>query len=599
MLTLKRTGAIIASMLVAYVAAQLGSDVFLADGLDIIDIVRITLLAATSGWIAWGSSLAIGGLFAPAHPLVATRPVRDGVLTAVLVPVYNEEPSKTFSHVAAMSRSVEKAGLSSRFEFSVLSDTTRDDVGEAELVWFQRLRDTVPAGPALYYRRRPRNIGRKAGNIAEFIRTAGARYDYLIILDADSLMEASTFQAMVERMEADEKLGLLQTLPKIVHARSWFGRAIQFSSFFFSPVFARGLGLLQGREGPFWGHNAIVRTRAFAESCGLPDLPGKPPFGGHVLSHDYVEAALLARAGWTVRVDPDLEGSYEEGPDNVIDFAKRDRRWCQGNLQHSRIISAPGLKPWSRFTFAQGIMAYVASPLWLVFLVASILAPALAPEPDYFPVPRFPAVFPRAETLQAITLLGGVIALLIGPKLLIALRSVLTGEADRFGGAARVTSSTLVEVVWSSILAPVTLMFQSRSVWQVLSGADSGWPSADREAEAVGMREAWASAWWIVLTGVLLLAGTALLAPELFYWFVPIALPLTVAPWLISASSRPSGGAWAGRRGLFRTPAETELPDVVRMQEAVLAAWRGAPLPVAEAMAMPEAGAAARPATEH
>ena len=189
--------------------------------------------------------------------------------------------------------------------------------------------------------------------------------------------------------------------------------------------------------------------------------------------------------------------------------------------------------------------------------------------------------------MQAVTLLGGVIALLIGPKLLIALRSVLTGEARSFGGAARVVASTLAEIVWSSMLAPVTLMFQSRSVWQVLWGADSGWPSADREAEAVGMREAWASAWWIVLTGLLLLAGTAVLAPELFYWFIPIALPLTAAPWLISASSRPTGGARARSWGLFFTPAESDLPDVVRMQEAVLAGWRGpAPETLAETVSL-------------
>ncbi len=592
MLTLRRSGAIIAALLVAYTATQLGADVFFADGLDWVDIIRLTLLAATTGWIAWGASLAIGGLFA-GRVNVAASPVRDGVLTAILIPVYNEDPAKSFSHVAAMSASLEKAGVSGRFEMVILSDTTRDDVGRQELEWFERLLETARQGPKLFYRRRARNIGRKAGNIAEFIRSSGARYEYLVILDADSLMEAATITTMVERMEADPKLGLLQTLPKIVHARSWFGRSIQFASFFFSPLFARGVSLLQGREGPFWGHNAIVRTTAFAESCGLPDLPGKAPFGGHILSHDYVEAALLARAGWTVRVDPDLEGSYEEGPDNVIDFAKRDRRWCQGNLQHGRIIGAPGLKAWNRFTLAQGIMAYLSSPLWLIFLVASILAPALAPEPDYFPVPRLPAVFPRAETLQAVTLLTGIFALLIGPKLLIMARSVLTGEARKFGGVAGVIDSTFAEIIWSSILAPVTLMFQSRSVWQVLRGADSGWPSADREAEAVGMREAWASAWWIVLTGLLLFAGTAWLAPDLFYWFIPIALPLTAAPWLISASSRPAGGATARRFGLFHTPAETMVPDVVSMQEEILAGWRASVgrSSVEEAMLPPESAA--------
>src|SRR5690606_25094182 len=172
-------------------------------------------------------------------------------------------------------------------------------------------------------RRREQNVGKKAGNIADFIRTSGARYEFLVILDADSLMAGQTILTMTLRMKAAPRLGLLQTLPRIIAARSWFGRAVQFAASYYSPAFARGVAGTQGREGPFWGHNAAVRTRAFAESCGLPALSGKPPFGGHILSHDYVEAALLARAGWIVRLDPDLEGSFEEGPENIVDYAKR------------------------------------------------------------------------------------------------------------------------------------------------------------------------------------------------------------------------------------------------------------------------------------
>jgi membrane glycosyltransferase len=175
-----------------------------------------------------------------------------------------------------------------------------------------------------------------------------------VILDADSLMEGATILEMIRRIEAEPRLGLLQTLPRVVRARSRFGRAMQFAAGFHSPVFARGLAAMQGRTGPFWGHNAIVRLRAWAESCGLPELPGRAPFGGHILSHDYVEAALLARAGWTVRLDPDLGGSYEEGPENIIDHAKRDRRWCQGNLQHLRIVFAQGLTLPSRLASGDG-----------------------------------------------------------------------------------------------------------------------------------------------------------------------------------------------------------------------------------------------------
>src|SRR5690606_2486316 len=227
--------------------------------------------------------------------------------TAVLVPVYNEDPAKSFSHVAAMAASLAGTSAGGRFDFVILSDTNNPLIAAKEAFWLARMRDEVGDSCRIFYRRRQSNPGKKAGNIADFIKTSGALYDYLIILDADSLMEGATMVEMVRRMEAEPELGLLQTLPKVVRARSFFGRAIQFSASYYSPIYAQGVAVLQGREGPFWGHNAITRTRAFASSCGLPTLPGKPPFGGHILSHDFVEAALLARNGWRVRIDPDLK----------------------------------------------------------------------------------------------------------------------------------------------------------------------------------------------------------------------------------------------------------------------------------------------------
>ncbi len=265
-------------------------------------------------------------------------------MTAILVPVYNEDPVATFARIAAMDASLRATGPGDRFHFAILSDTRSDEVAARERIWFLRLLADTHGEGRIFYRRRTQNKGRKAGNIEDFIKRAGAAYEFAIILDADSLMEGATMVEMVRRMEAAPDLGLLQTLPTIIRAKSRFGRTMQFAGAFYSPIFARGLAMMQGRTGPFWGHNAIVRVKAFAQSCGLPELSGRPPFGGHILSHDYVEAALLARAGWTVRVDDDLAGSYEEAPENIIDHAKRDRRWCQGNLQHARLIFAPGLK---------------------------------------------------------------------------------------------------------------------------------------------------------------------------------------------------------------------------------------------------------------
>ncbi len=555
----------------AIIAGALATNVLFADGGQPLDYARVALLALSVAWLAWGAAIGFNGVFATdAVPEGAGKaPLNPDFLTAVLVPIYNEDPTKTFSHVAAMAASLARTGHGDRFEFAILSDTTSAEIGAREVEWYDRLVAENNTGIPIYYRRRTANIGKKAGNIADFIRQSGARYEYLLILDADSLMEGSTIVEMVRRMDLEPRLGLLQSLPKIIRARSFFGRTVQFAASYFSPNFARGIQTMQGEEGPFWGHNAIVRTRAFAQSCGLPALSGKPPFGGHVLSHDYVEAALLARHNWIVRLDTDLQGSYEEGPENIIDYAKRDRRWCQGNLQHARIVPAPGLKLWSRFTLIQGIMAYLASPLWAIFLIISLISSATIGEPNYFPNPDMPAVFPRVEMVQALLLLGGVATVLIGPKLLIILRGLLTGTNRRYGGTLRATASVIVEILWSSMLAPVMLMFQTRSVLQVFMGLDGGWPASNREAGSVSLREAWDASWWISVTGFVVMAATLEFAPDLYYWLLPVCVPLMAAPLLIRLTSQRFD-----RSSLFTSDGELAPPAILAEQTAILDSWR-------------------------
>ncbi|MDO5756914.1 MAG: glucans biosynthesis glucosyltransferase MdoH, partial [Rhodobacterales bacterium] len=459
-----------------------------ADGYQMVDGVRSALVFITTFWLAWGAMQSVEGLilFRRSAPVPKTS---VSTRTAVLMPVYNEDPSAVFARVAAMDDAIERLGLTEHFDFAILSDTQDDRLGAEEERWFVHLwddrrqdaRKAEGKRPRFFYRRRRRNIGRKAGNIQDFFETSGADYDFALILDADSIMESATMADMVRVMQADPRLGLLQTLPRITGAQSRFGRAMQFAAGFYSPVFARGQAAMQGVTGPFWGHNALVRVRAFAESCALPELSGPPPFGGHILSHDYVEAALLARAGWAVRVDPDLGGSYEEGPENMIDFAKRDRRWCQGNLQHIRVISAPGLKAWSRFVFFQGILSYIAPLFWLMFLASNLYATATAPEPNFFPDPfqLFP-VFPSDQTSKAVGVAVGVIGLLVFPKVLILLDAMIRGRVAQFGGALVTLRGMLRELLMSSINAPIMLMWQTRAVLQVLRGHDGGWPAQTR-----------------------------------------------------------------------------------------------------------------------
>ncbi|WP_434617777.1 glucans biosynthesis glucosyltransferase MdoH [Tabrizicola sp. M-4] len=555
----------------ALLAAGLGFVVFLqfgaSDGFDSFDVLRALLIFASTFWLAWGAFTALMGLTTrPPRPAAATGPLR--AMTAILVPVYNEDPVATFARIAAMDASLRATGQGDRFHFAILSDTRNDEVAARERIWFLRLLADTHGEGRIFYRRRTSNKGRKAGNIEDFIKRAGAAYTYAIILDADSLMEGETMVEMVRRMEAAPDLGLLQTLPTVIRAKSRFGRIMQFSAAFYSPVFARGLAMMQGRTGPFWGHNAIVRVSAFAESCGLPELSGKPPFGGHILSHDYVEAALLARAGWTVRVDDDLSGSYEEAPENIIDHAKRDRRWCQGNLQHSRLIFAPGLKPWSRFVFLQGILAYIAPGFWLAFLAASIAAPIFAPPINYFPIEYWPfPVLPVSQVSKALGLAIGIGGLLFLPKLLILLDATLRRRARAFGGGLRALQSTLAELLFSSLTAPIFLMYQTRSVLQVLRGADGGWPAQTRGDGTLSFRDAWAASHWIVTTGGLVLVMAQWLSPQLVLWLLPVALPMVLAPAIIAWSSRPS------RTRLFTIGTERSPAPVMDLHDAVLSRW--------------------------
>lgn len=562
-----RALALVASVLAAVAAGLVFLTYGAADGLSALDVLRSVLILLSTWWLAWGAATALLGLISRHRdaPLRATGPIRGR--TVVIVPVYNEDPVDTFSRIAAMDASLRATGSPAHIDFAVLSDTTNDAVAAREQQWFARLLAQQNGVERMFYRRRALNTGRKAGNIEEFISSSGGAWDYALILDADSLMEGETIIEMIRRIEGDPRLGLLQTLPKVIRARSRFGRAMQFAAAFYSPVFARGLAAMQGRSGPFWGHNAIVRIRAWAESCGLPELPGPAPFGGHILSHDSVEAVLLARAGWVVRLDDDLEGSFEEAPENILDHAKRDRRWCQGNLQHSKVLAAPDLLLWSRFMLFQGIFAYVAPLIWLAFILVSIAAIPLAGELNYFPLENWPfPVFPDDQTPKAIGLAVGIFGLLVMPKVLVGLDAVATGRSRGFGGMGRSLRSVILELALSSIVAPVLLAFQSRSVVQVLSGRDGGWPPNNRGDGGLSLSESWAAGGWISFWGLIGMVVTQMVAPVLTLWLLPVTLPMMAAPLLIWWTSRPVLQA--------HFPVPTDMPPpVVALHDTILADW--------------------------
>ncbi len=476
--------------------------------------------------------------------------------TAILVPICNENPVEVCARVQAMRLSLQKAGVPA--DFAILSDTSDHDALIAERNALAPLFSLEDGPNRVYYRVRTDRYGRKAGNVEDFIRKAGGNYTYVVMLDADSLMEGETIRHMIARMEDNPGIGLLQSLPKIVGAGSAFGRAMQFSASFHSPVFARGLARMQGQAGPFWGHNAIARVRAVSQCCGLPELSGPPPFGGTILSHDYVEAALLVRGGWQVEMDPRIEGSFEEGPDNLLAFARRDRRWCQGNLQHIRLLNAPGLRGWSRFVFVQGILSYLVSLAWGAFLIVSMLSAATAGAPNYFPdaYQLFPK-FPDDKTFQVIALAVGVGGLLLLPKLAIFAESVAARRTSGFGGTARAFASVLSETLLTALIAPLMLMYQSRAVAEVLSGRDGGWPATARGEGRLSLLDGWRAGRWITLFGVAVTIFVLQAAPALIVWLLPVTVPMIIAPLLITVTS------WPILTSVFRVPQEMTLPPVV------------------------------------
>src|SRR3984957_4679470 len=335
--------------------------------------VIAVLFVMTFSWITLSfTSTLVGFFWLLAHRRGREPSPRLRERTAVVMPIYNEAPSRVFAAMQAIFEDVERTGQADAFDFFFISDTTDSNVWVAEERAFLSIRARLPQA-RLFYRRRRKNWSRKAGNISDFVTHWGGQYPHMVVLDADSLMTGDAIVGLAAAMEADPDAGIIQSLPLIVNRNTMFARLQQFAARITGPVMAAGLSAWMGHDGNYWGHNAIIRTRAFADHCGLPDLRGRPPFGGHILRHDFVEAGLMLRARYTVYMLPNLGGSYEESPPSLIDLAARDRRWCQGNLQHARIIGARGFRVATGQHLANGIMGYLSSPLWMAQLLVGIV----------------------------------------------------------------------------------------------------------------------------------------------------------------------------------------------------------------------------------
>lgn len=480
---------------------------------------------------------------------------------AIIFPIYNEPVDRVFAGIRAIFDSVLRTPQRDAFDFFILSDSTIPEQWIAEeMAWMKLLRERQ-AQDRVFYRRRHDNVGKKSGNVSDFCRTWGQHYRYMIVADADSIMTGDTLAELFLRMEANPRVGLIQTAPMLVNGESLFGRMQQFANHLYGPIFMEGLAYWQQCGGNFWGHNAIVRLRPFIEQCDLPELPGRKPFGGHILSHDFVEAGLMRRAGWEVWLAHDLGGSYEEGPQGIIESAQRDRRWCQGNLQHGLILFAHGLRGKTRLHLANGILGYVCSPLWLIFMGVSFFKVVVGETNSQMSL---------VSTAEGVTILALTFSLLFAPKILCLIDLVFEPARKRgFGGWLNAATSAVVETISSALIAPILMLFHTRFVLWNLLGQTVGWAAQRRGAQGTSWDDAIASHGFHTLFGIGVGAAALWVDLSLFWWLSPVLLGLWVSIPLSVWTSRLDLGQSAKDEKLFLTPIEQNPPREV--EEAISA----------------------------
>jgi membrane glycosyltransferase len=549
-----------------------------------LEFIVVIVFAILFAWISIGFWLAMAGLFTLSKHYDRFSLTLDGnsdisldetgARTAVLFPIANEDVKRVFAGLKATFSSLASTGRIACFDFFILSDTSDPDKWvEEEISWAETCR-SLGAANRIFYRKRRVNLKRKSGNIADFCRRWGKNYRYMVVMDADSVMEGATLVRMVQMMERRPRVGILQTAPLAVNRDTPIARTQQFAGHVYGPMFTAGLHTIQLGDSHFWGHNAILRVAPFMEHCSLPELPGKPPRGGYILSHDFVEAAFMRRGGWEVWLAHDLEGSYEEVPPTLLEELKRDRRWCQGNLQHIRLLFTKGLFSAHRALFLHGAMSYGSSLLWVLFLALSS-AEAIVEAfrtPVYFPAgrtlfPEWPVWHPRwAFTLLAMT---GII--LFMPKLLsVLLILVKKSKAGLFGSPFSLLAGLSLEVLLSVLFAPIRMFFHSKFVFITLLGRQVGWGPQQRNDLGTGWREALrfhgsgvivAMVWGVVLF---------VFNRSFFWWTTPVLIPLVLSVPLSVWSSRASVGRELRKMGLLLIPEETKRPEVLQTLDRIL-----------------------------
>ncbi|PKQ13294.1 MAG: glucans biosynthesis glucosyltransferase MdoH [Alphaproteobacteria bacterium HGW-Alphaproteobacteria-1] len=569
----RRAAAFVPALLTTGALAMVFADWLSDGGIWWLEWVLLALVTVTFFWIALSVGTATLGLICHIMRRRARADGTNPLNVALLVPIYNEDTAEVFGNACAMMTALRESKSAHRFDLFILSDTQDAGIALEERRAFETLRAALPPGLRVWYRRRARNTERKVGNIRDWIEGWGAAHDAMLVLDADSLMSADAIVALADELAADPAAGLIQSAPMVIGSDTLFGRMQQFSAAVYGTLLSEGLAGWTGTEGNYWGHNAIIRTRAFADCAGLPRMPSFSGQGGLILSHDFVEAGLLRRAGWGVRFVPHITGSYEEPPATLIDYALRDRRWCHGNLQHLRLLGTRGFHAVSRFHLFHGAMSYLLSPAWFGLLVIWAL---LGNGPDsvitYFSAenPLYP-VWPEMSHVNSVLILLFMYGMLLAPKLMGALALGL-GEVQiaRFGGAGRFTLSLLVEILLSILFAPIMMVQQVVAVLRTLIGIRPIWSPQARKGGDYSLGTVAKFHALETVSGALLWIGMA--AGVVSLWLLPIGVSLLGAVPLSMMSGRRMGG-------LMATPETIEPPGILKLARRHREMFRAADMP--------------------
>ncbi len=541
-------------------------------GFGALEYFLILMVGLTFFWISLSVSTATVGLVSfwlQQRKPQPTMPPAQALDVALLVPIYNENPSDVFGNAAAMLEELRAAKSNHRFSLFILSDTQDPEIANQEMRAMMIMLNAHDDAQ-IYYRRRPQNTDRKTGNITDWIEGWGGDYQAMLVLDADSLMSSQAIITLADELSNDPSAGLIQSCPKLFGAQTLFARMQQFSNVTYGWPMAEGLALWSNREGNYWGHNAIIRTAAFASCAGLPRVKDRL-----IMSHDFVEASLLRRAGWAVRFMPRIEGSYEETPATLIDYVLRDRRWCQGNLQHLRIMSAAGLHAVSRFHLLHGAISYLLSPAWFILLMvwALISNGEGANVISYFSdaSPKMP-IWPHISTVSSMLILLFMYGMLLAPKVIGAMVMWASPDMRRdYGGSGQFAASFVLEVLTSFAYAPILMIQQTIAVLRSLVGIHENWEPQMRRGGKYSLITLIKFHIVEQIFGFALVIG--MMSGIVSLWLLPIAISLSGAVFLSAISGVNLVRKSWGRRQLG-TPDEVRVPNVIALSSRYRAEMR-------------------------